>query len=263
MISETLQEKIEFALNTLKENEYDEGFAVSFSGGRDSCVLKHLVQQTGLAAKYYYLETTLEHDMFKKFFEDYHSDVIFIHPERTIYEMIKKNKCMPTLHNRFCCRERRLLKEALALNAENCLVLGKRRSEGEYMKQRYTIEPVEIKENGYKILNPMYDWTDEDVAAYIQEYEIPILETYELYGKSYNCSICPLHFYETNQLIMKYHPETIAPMQEACYYAWENNETLHEEFPTKEDYWNWYIEYDNVSYSIDKWNTHIATLSTD
>ena len=83
-MSSELEKKISEAISILTANECTEGFSVRFSGGKDSCVLKHLIERSGCVAKYYYLETTLESDMMANFIKDKHPEVEWIHPEKSV-----------------------------------------------------------------------------------------------------------------------------------------------------------------------------------
>lgn len=48
--------------------------------------------------------------------------------------------------------------------------------------------------------------------------------------------------------MMQYHPECIEKMRNLCFYCWNNNQEIRDTYPTKEDYWNWFIECDNFDY---------------
>lgn len=91
-MSSELEKKINEAISILAANECAEGFSVRFSGGKDSCVLKHLISRAGCVAKYYYLETTLESDMMANFIKDKHPEVEWIHPEKSVCDLIREYK---------------------------------------------------------------------------------------------------------------------------------------------------------------------------
>lgn len=135
-----LKEKIESAKKLLSSVSLQDGqyLSVNFSGGRDSCVLKHMILALNIPAKYYYFETTLESDMFWQYMKQYHSDCVVLSPDKTYEEIVKEKKYMPTTYNRFCCKERRKSVAAKKMTEEAThMVLGNRREEGIYMPYRY------------------------------------------------------------------------------------------------------------------------------
>lgn len=237
-----LEAKINEAIRILQANECDEGFSVRFSGGKDSCVLKHLLGQAGCKAKYYYLATTLESDIMANFIKDKHPEVEWIHPEKSVCELIREYKMMPTLYNRFCCKHIRRGVDSRLTDEHQCTVLGKRQTD--IMLDRKNLEPVHTKDNGHKVINPLYNWTDEDIWGYIDEHGIELPETYAIYGKSFNCALCVMYYVETKQQLAQAHPEVVAKLKSACFDAWAGNELLHANFPTPDEYWNWFLNYD-------------------
>ncbi len=251
-MNEELKKKIDSAENILRNLPMKKGefLSVSFSGGRDSCVVKHIVTRLGLPAKYFYMETTLESDMLLDYLRTYHPEAIFLHPDKTVEEMIREKKYMPTTFDRFCCAGRRESAEHKRMEAEAThLVYGTRREEGygDGMVSRRTIEPVQVKDNRL-VVAPLYDWTKDDVMAYVEEFHVPLAASYQLYGALHNCLLCPLHYKKTNERMMQYHPECIEKMKALCFYCWENNPKLRQIHATKENYWKWYLECDNVDY---------------
>ena len=241
-MSSELEKKISEAISILTANECTEGFSVRFSGGKDSCVLKHLIERSGCVAKYYYLETTLESDMMANFIKDKHPEVEWIHPEKSVCDLIREYKMMPTLYNRFCCKHIRRGVDSRLTDEQQCTVLGKRQSD--IMLDRKSLDPVLVKENGHKVINPLYNWSDADIWEYINENNIELPGTYAIYGKSFNCALCIMYYVETKKQLVEAHPEIAERLKNACFDAWENNELLHENFPEPDDYWNWFLNYD-------------------
>lgn len=237
-----LDKKVNEAISILTANECAEGFSVRFSGGKDSCVLKHLINRSGCNARYYYLETTLESDIVANFIKDKHPEVEWIHPEKSVCELIREYKMMPTPYNRFCCKhilwgaDRRLVGE------HHCTVLGKKQND--HIVGIKGLEAVQTKDNGHKVINPLYNWTDMEIWEYINENNIEIPETYAIYGKALNCTLCIRYTVETKRQMVQSHPEIVEKLKSACFYAWENNELLHENFPAPDDYWDWFLNYD-------------------
>ena len=57
-----LQEKIDRAIEVLRENEPKDGkgYALAFSGGKDSCVIKQLAMEAGVKFNAFYSMTTID-----------------------------------------------------------------------------------------------------------------------------------------------------------------------------------------------------------
>lgn len=62
---------------------------VSFSGGKDSTVLKHIVENMGLSVKSIYIDTGLEYPSIRDFVKSF-GNVEIIYPKITFLEVIKK-----------------------------------------------------------------------------------------------------------------------------------------------------------------------------
>ncbi|MFA5715024.1 MAG: hypothetical protein WC998_04760, partial [Candidatus Paceibacterota bacterium] len=86
----------------------------AFSGGKDSIVLKHLMQRTGIFFVYKYCNTTIDPPGHISFIKTNYHDVEIIQPRYSFWELIEKYG-LPTRQNRFCCQH---LKEYVGKGAK-------------------------------------------------------------------------------------------------------------------------------------------------
>ena len=236
----SLQDKINYIVTSLKEIEPEDGFIVSFSSGRDSCVIKDIFTRNNIKATYYYCETSLENNTILEYIATYHPEVIKLPPIKTIYELIKEHRKVPTIDDRFCCHENlyQLTRNISRIN--NTIVTGSRNNIL-FKKHKYYFTQKTL---GVLTINPIFDWTTEEVKEYCDYYNLPLLPTYELYGRSYNCVCCPRMYASSKKLMQEYHPEVFNKLKKVVFEVWEENLDLHTEYKTPEDYWDYYINCD-------------------
>lgn len=252
-----LLEKIEEATSILKNNICNKGYTVYFSGGKDSCALKHLVQQTGVQARYVYIETTAEGYMIKEFLKEYHPDVKLITPEKSVFDLIKKYGHLPTLRNKFCCRDIFLAADRKLFEESKCIVLGNRSDEP---CNDWTAQAVLERTNGHKIINPLYNFSTEEIWEYIKEYSIPVSKEYS-YGskRSYSCPLCIMLNVFTKKLNAELYPELVAKYKEAINYVYSNNPTIRSQYDSADAYWEYYLNVTRAE-SQKSWLNHEKTL---
>lgn len=225
------KDKIEIAIERLKFFEKialkssDEGYYVAYSGGKDSLVIAYLCILAGVKFALHNNHTTLDapelvyhiRDM-KTWFKNNHNVDLYIHyPEKTMWELIPEKLMPPTRTVRYCCD---YLKEGGGIG--RFVVTGVRWDESVRRKKlrqmvefdRCGSESKEAKENrkiflnndndekrrmmetckikGKHILNPIIDWTDEDVWEFIKKYKLPYCNLYDKGFERLGCIGCPM-----------------------------------------------------------------------
>lgn len=225
------KDKIEIAIERLKFFEKialkssDEGYYVAYSGGKDSLVIAYLCILAGVKFALHNNHTTLDapelvyhiRDM-KTWFKNNHNVDLYIHyPEKTMWELIPEKLMPPTRTVRYCCD---YLKEGGGIG--RFVVTGVRWDESVRRKKlrqmvefdRYGSESKEAKENrkiflnndndekrrmmetckikGKHVLNPIIDWTDEDVWEFIKKYKLPYCNLYDKGFERLGCIGCPM-----------------------------------------------------------------------
>ena len=159
----TYEKKVARAVRLLQSIPQDGEIEISYSGGKDSDVILELAKMAGIPYRAIYKNTTIDPPGTIKHCRD--KGVEILHPKISFMGLVAK-KGIPTRRARFCCSE---LKEYKVLDRA---VQGIRRSESRARKERYK-EPeicrVYDKHNKVKVYLPILDWTDEDVARFVQE----------------------------------------------------------------------------------------------
>lgn len=211
----SLEPKIESAVENLKLFERaalqmnPEGYYLAFSGGKDSQVIYHLAQMAGVKFKAYYHITTVDPPELVRFIRKEYPEVIRTKPEMSMWELILKKKYPPTRRVRYCCSE---LKERGG--QDRFVITGVRWAESKKRKgrglaeitgkgvpsvillnndndeKRRLIENCTLK--GKRVLNPIIDWTDNEVWQFIHTYIHTYCELYDCGFSRIGCIGCPL-----------------------------------------------------------------------
>lgn len=226
-----LVSKVNLAMERMKAFEPKEGYYLAFSGGKDSCVLKALADMAGVKYDAHYSVTSVDPPELVRFIRKYHQDVAFDVPHKpkyndkgeiigeysvTMWNLIPKKGMPPTRLHRYCCSE---LKEnsgrgRIVLtgvrwdesikrkNNRNLVDIGEKKGgitynsindetrrmvEQCYQKQRVTV-------------NPIIDWTNDDVWDFIKKYEIPYCELYDQGYTRLGCIACPMNTHAVEEL---------------------------------------------------------------
>ncbi len=234
-----LIEKIEYSKRVLFDN-FNTEFTVMFSGGRDSCVLKHLITSTGLKATYYFCMSGLNHDMVLNFIKTYHADTVFVKPQIDIRDQIFTNNCVPTIKNKFCCATvEKSYKSFHDTTKYHVIVTGQRQQSNGSKPNIENLTHVTTRDNDVPVLAPLRDWTLNDVKEYVYIHNIHLQPSYELYGKSLGCAFCPRQSATTRKLMTKHHPEVTERMKNICRALYARNDSLRNAHHTFDDFWHW------------------------
>lgn len=212
--------KVENAIGWLKSFEPPEGYFLAFSGGKDSVVLKALADMAGVKYDAHYTVTSVDPPELVRFIKKYHPDVSMDIPREdpddptsppiTMWNLIPRKMLPPTQIIRYCCEH---LKESAG---EGRITLtGVRWAESvRRKKNRHLVDISAAKkidriflmnddaesrkevENCYRmrktLVNPIIDWTDEDVWEFIRQHNIPYCELYDRGLKRIGCIACPM-----------------------------------------------------------------------
>ena len=186
------EKKLARSIRLLQSIPTDEGpVEVSYSGGKDSDVILELTKMAGIPYRAIYKNTTIDPPGTIKHCKS--KGVEILHPKKSFYQIVEEAGC-PDRWYRICCST---LKEYKVLERA---IQGIRRSESVKRAKRYSEPEVCRKyDNGKAIVYyPILDWTDEDVARFIEERHI---ECHPLYydengafhiERRLGCIGCPL-----------------------------------------------------------------------
>ena len=200
-------DKVAIAVKRLQSFEPSEGYYLAFSGGKDSIVIKKLADLAGVKYDAHYNLTTVDPPELVRYIKDFHPDVEISRPNLTLWQLIPKKKMPPTRVVRYCCSE---LKEG---NGKGRIVVtGVRWAESARRKANRNLvdiggktgvvlnddndEARRMVESCYRtqktLVNPIIDWTDDDVWEFIRLYELPYCELYDQGYKRLGCIGCPM-----------------------------------------------------------------------
>lgn len=186
-----LQKKIDFSIKLLRSIPKNSEIELSYSGGKDSDVILELAKMAEIPYRAIYKNTTIDPPHTIAHCKS--KGVEIFDPTINFYDLVKKKGC-PTRRARFCCE---VLKEYKVLDRT---VQGIRRHESVARDKRYK-EPEMCREYGNgdaRVYFPILEWTDDDVAKFIEEIGIKCHPLY--YDKQGNfhverrlgCIGCPL-----------------------------------------------------------------------
>ena len=207
--------KLEVSLERIKQIEPRGGsWYLAFSGGKDSCVIKALCDMAGVKYDAHYRVSSVDPPELIRFIKEKHPDVEFDFPRDkdgkviTMWNLIPRKHMPPTRMVRYCCR---YLKEDGGEGRDK--ITGVRWAEStrrknnrsgleieDGHKDRTKLDPDNMDEDMVRycmqskgfILNPIIDWTTDEVWEFIHRYNIPYCELYDQGFKRLGCIGCPM-----------------------------------------------------------------------
>lgn len=194
----------DLALNRGKEQLY-----VAFSGGKDSQAIAELCRLANIKYTLNYNMTGIDHPELIYFMRQHYPDLIWHPYEKSMWKLIVLKGFPPTRLVRFCCE---YLKERGG-DGEFC-VTGVRWAESNNRKNNR--KPFENNGKNRKnsilfndndegrrdfercipkskiVINPIIDWTEQDVWSFINRQNLPYCELYDNGYRRLGCIGCPM-----------------------------------------------------------------------
>lgn len=239
-----LSDRIERAIQLLREHEPSEGYDAPFSGGKDSCVVKHLLQRAGVTFVARYNNVTIDPPELVRFIKRYHPETIWNNSRfgNMMHRLATRKSLPPTRGMRWCCQE---YKEIGGRGLVK--VIGVRQEESR-ARRRW----LEVSEDrfGDKVLCPIVYWSKEEVWEYIREFSVPYCELYDEGWNRLGCVGCPLSGPQQQQQEFARWPRYEAAWKRAIIKNWENlhdaikrngEPYYHAKFRSGEDLWQWWL----------------------
>ncbi|GHU58206.1 hypothetical protein AGMMS49975_24620 [Clostridia bacterium] len=259
-----IRDKVAISIDRLQAFEPPEGYYLAFSGGKDSQCIYQLALEAGVKFDAHYNVTTVDPPPLTRFIHDDYPDVIWDYPKKSMWQLIIEKKMPPTRQARYCCQ---LLKEGEG--KDRLCVTGVRRAESVKRSSRMPFEVVTRKKSdrillndndedrrffenctakGKRVVNPIIDWTDNDVWEFIHSRELHYCSLYDEGFNRLGCIGCPLaskkHMREEFARFPEYRQAYINTFDKMI----ESTEVKNADWKSGEDVMEWWTR----DYSKDK-----------
>ncbi len=198
---------------------YLESSAVSISGGKDSLVALDLSYRVGIK-KYVFGNTTMTfpgtEEYIRKLEKYYDIEIMQIKPPREFFDLVK-DIGFPSQRLRWCCEVYKFgpLANYVLKNEIKFLVTGIRADESR-KRQNYS----SVSRNPLipaTQINPIIDWTKEEIWEYINYYELPYHPLYDKGYKRLGCWICPFQKLEGFKRLNEFFPDLYSSLVKSLY----------------------------------------------
>ncbi len=180
-----IEDKVRVSIDRLKYFEPDEGYYLAFSGGKDSIVIKELAKMAGVNYDIHHSLTTIDPPELIYFMREHHHDVIIDRPDMPFLTRLVTIG-FPQRHRRWCCAE---YKEKGG--SGRFVMTGVRWAESARRRTRKTFESC-YTDITKRYVNPILDWTEDDVWDFIKERDLPYCSLYDEGWKRIGCLFCPM-----------------------------------------------------------------------
>ena len=218
-VSKPLARKIEYSIDLIRKAEKmalrldpENGFYNTFSGGKDSQCLYHVVKLAGVKAKTHMNLTSVDPPEVIRFVKHHYPDVELIKPRMSIYDMTKRKHFLPTRRFRWCCAE---FKEKggvgkvtlIGIRKEESARRAKREEISTAIKSKITNETFDqwsehdeqmvtcVGGKDKILVSPIIYWTERDVWEFLNSNKIPHCELYDEGYTRIGCICCPMSPY--------------------------------------------------------------------
>ena len=240
--------KVEVAVDRLKEFEPPEGYYLAFSGGKDSVVLYDLTLKSGVKFVAHYSQGGIDPPELVQFIRKEYPNVITDRPQMSVWKGVMIHG-MPRRQSRWCCE---LIKEKHGSGQR--VLTGIRWGESSKRASRRMVEVC--RTDGTKtFVHPIIDWTCSkttrhtgDIWEFIKQENIPYCSLYDLKGeddkplfKRLGCVLCPMTTPRMTLIELEMFPKLADAWKRACYRYWNKQGEGVKRWDTPEAFWQWWL----------------------
>ena len=157
---------VEKAVKEIQATAKTGRLCLRFSGGKDSVVVKRLLDMAGVPYTARFSRTSVDPPELLDFIRREHQDVIVEEPRISMFQLIIKKGFPPTRVCRYCCQE---FKERNVCGKGDGLltVTGVRKAESPRRESRAKYETCQA-DRGVNFYHPIVNWSDEQVWDFIR-----------------------------------------------------------------------------------------------
>ncbi len=230
--------KVEVALDRLREYEPDDGYYLAFSGGKDSVVIYDLAVKSGVKFDAHYCVSPIDPPQIYQFIKDIYPTVQWDYHARGWWKMVVR-KGLPMRQARWCCA---VIKEAGGEG--RTVILGNRRAESAKRKLQPIMDRHTKQDKVF--VRPIINFEDSDVWEYIKLNNLPYCYLYDEGFKRLGCVLCP--FSRDIEREKRYFPKTVQAWRNACDRIIEKRLASGKEykhtFLTGKELFEWWVKRD-------------------
>jgi len=186
------RDKVNIAIERLRQFETPEGYWVADSGGKDSEVIVDLVLRSGVKAEYHHNLTTVDAPETIHHIRKYHPQTVIDRPDIPLVDFMISTPSygLPSQKCRWCCAK---YKERGGKG--RFVVTGTRSLESANRSGRRMIDTC-TKDTTKRYLNVIVDWSDVDVWEYISKRNLNVNPVYSMGYSRCGCVLCPMARWE-------------------------------------------------------------------
>ena len=239
----------------------DEPYYVAYSGGKDSDVLRILFEMSGVKYDLVHNHTTADAPETVRCVRSI-PGIQINYPKESMWQLIPRKKMPPTKMVRYCCE---VLKEHggegrfVATGVRWAESANRKRKRGSVEVQhrdvtkklilnadndesRMMIESCQLK--GKRVLNPIIDWTDDDVWEFLHAEGCKSNPLYECGWKRVGCVGCPMGGKKRELAFAQYPKFRIMYLHafDRMLKVREESGLPNAQWPDAEAVWDWWME---------------------
>ena len=237
-IQDELTLKTEMAISRLTEYEPAAGYYLAFSGGKDSIVIFDLAKKSGVRFDSHFSRTTVDPPEVLKFIKENFPEVAWEKPKKSMFQVILSNSTLPTRTHRICCRA---LKE---IGGKGRIVITGIRWEESANRRNRKIFHESRTTKGKWFLNPIIDWTTQDVWEYIRKNNLKYCSLYDQGKERIGCILCPFHSLKDKLDDIRRYPNFVRAYKNTIkklYNQMQERGKLPKKWASPEAMWEWWI----------------------